>query len=146
VLDRSAELVAWAAQRLPVVREQGFPSGASAIGVEAEDGRLMGVVVFHDYQPAYGTLQVSAVAEDPRWMRARDVFALMFDYAFRHCGARKLYSVTPASNQRALRFVWGLGFKPEARLQLQLGADDAVISRLFVWEHYGEQTKTAHAA
>ncbi len=145
VYDRSDELVRWAEQRLDVVRDQGFPEGARAIGVQAADGQIMGVVVFHDYQPAYRTIQVSAVADDPRWMRARSAFQLMFRYAFDVCGADKIYSLTPAKNGRALRFVWGLGFKPEAVLKRQFGRDDAVVSAL-VREEFYEQAQTAACA
>jgi len=144
VLDRSADLVEWARQRLPVVSEQGFPDGAAAIGVADSAGKIMGVVVFHDWQPAYRTMQVSAVAEDARWVRARSAFSTMFDYAFGHCGVEKLWSLTPAKNIRALRFVRAVGFEPEARLSRQFGDDDAIVSALH--RKFYEQAKTAGPA
>lgn len=127
----SRGLVMWAEQRLPLLHGQGFAASAQAIGVASEAGDIMGAIVFHDWQPAYRTLQVSAVSVDPRWMRARGCFARMWRYGFIECGARKLWSATPAKNARALKFVKGLGFHEEARLKEHFGDDDAVICARF---------------
>lgn len=134
VLDRSAEMLAWASERIAEMHGQPFPDGASAIGVESEDGKTMGVVCFHSWEPWNRTIEVSAIAEDPRWMRARAAFDMMFRYAFYVCECDKIWSRTPRRNERALRFVWGLGFEPEAILSRQFGDDDAVISRMFRWD------------
>lgn len=143
----SAELVAWASERIDALHGQGFPEPATAMGIESEAGDLLGVVVFHDYQPAFGTMQVSAISEDARWLRARNAWRMMFRYAFEVCGVQKLYSLTPASNKRALRFVLnGLKFKAEAVLQRQFGDDDAIMSCFFREWFESEQTEAAAAA
>jgi RimJ/RimL family protein N-acetyltransferase len=131
VLNRSAELLAWSADRIAPMHGRPFPVGSTAIGVESGDGRVMGVIAFHDWQPEYRTIQVSAVAEDPRWMRARAAFDLMWRYCWDVCKVDKIWSATPSRNRRALRFVWGLGFRQEAVLERHYGDDDAVISRIF---------------
>lgn len=136
VLDRSDELVAWAAQRIENMGGAPFNDGARAIGVESEDGRVLGVVVFSDWYPQYGTMQVSFAAEDPRWLRARSAIETMHHYAFTVCKVRKLWSLTPVDNRRALRaVVKGFGFRPEAVLEHQFGLDrHAILSRKYVWE------------
>ena len=136
VLDRSAEIVAWAARQITLMHGRPFPEPASAIGVENARGEIVGAVVFHDHHPYYRTIQVSAVSIDPRWMQARDAFREMFRYCFEVCGVDKIYSLTPRSNERALRFVWGLGFKAEAILTRQFGDEDAVLSSCFRWDYY----------
>lgn len=134
------ELTAWAAARIPNMRGDPFPDSATAAGVAIE-GKLAGVVVFSDWRPHWRTMQVSAVAEDARWMRARDAWDWMFDYAFLDCDIDKLWSVTPASNRRALKFVWGLGFVKEAVLERHFDTEDAIISRLFADDYYAAREK-----
>ncbi len=146
VFDRSRELVSWAADRIPELHGQGFPSEAQAIGIEDSAGRTLGVVVFHNYEPWYGTIEVSAVSEDARWMRARDAWRRMHQYVFEGCACQKMWSRTPASNERALRFLRALGFKQEARLPRQFGTDDAVISAKYKEDWQSEQTPHAIAA
>jgi RimJ/RimL family protein N-acetyltransferase len=99
--------------------------------IEDSDGRILGVVCFHSWEPWNRTIEVSAVSEDPRWMRARSAWHTMFAYAYEVCGADKIWSRTPASNERALRFLKAVGFQREAVLKRQFGDDDAVLSCRF---------------
>lgn len=145
VLDRSDEMVEWAAARIPELYGQGFPEGATAIGVADKDGAILGVVCFHSYEPWNRTIEVSAVSESARWMLARDAWAAMFDYAYLGCNVDKIWSRTPARNERALRFLKAVGFEREAVLPHQFGDDAAVISAKYKWNHY-EQAKTAARA
>lgn len=141
----SDTLVRWAAARIPELHGQPFPDNATAMGVESEKGDVMGVVCFHSWEPWNGTIEVSAVSEDARWLMARKAWAAMFDYAFLTCDAQKIWSRTPRRNERALRFLRALGFTYEAILPRQFGDDDAVISHRFR-EQYYEQTQGAQAA
>jgi RimJ/RimL family protein N-acetyltransferase len=141
----SATLLAWAAPRIPELHGQPFPDAAQAMGVESEAGDILGVVAFHSWEPWNGTIEVSAVSEDARWLLARKAWAAMFDYAFLACNTQKIWSRTPAKNERALRFLKALGFTREAVLPRQFGDDDAVISSKFRERHY-EQATRAHAA
>lgn len=140
ILDRSDELVAWAGERL-----RPFADNTTAIGVADDAGKVLGVVCFHSWEPWNRTMEVSAVSEDARWLLARDAWRQMFAYAFEACGVDKLWSRTPAKNERALRFLRALKFKREAVLSRQFGDDDAVISCLFRWD-YEQQEQNAKAA
>ena len=146
ILDRSAEMVAWAGERIPELHGQGFPEATTAIGIEDSDGRILGVVAFHSFEPWNRTIEVSAVAEDPRWMRAREAWRLMFSSAYDVCGVDKIWSRTPASNERALRFLRAVGFEREAVLRRHFGDDDAVISCRFKEDWINEQATRANAA
>lgn len=143
---QSATLLQWAAARIEELHGQPFPDNATAMGVESETGALLGVVAFHSWEPWNGTIEVSAVSEDARWLLARKAWAAMFDYAFQTCDCHKIWSRTPRSNKRALRFLKALGFEYEAILPRQFGADDAVISHRFREEYYLEQTQSPRAA
>lgn len=141
----SAELVAWAAERIECMREFGAPRNATAMGVEDSTGRVVGVVLFHSWEPDFGTIECSAAAADARWLLARAAIARMWEYAFVTCNCQKIWSRTPARNKRALRMLKALGFTYEAVLKRQCGEDDAVISYRFRESYYG-QARSAVAA
>ena len=101
ILGPRDRLVNWAAARIAHMHGQTFPASATAVGVGV-DGELAGVIVFSDWRPRFGTMQVSAAAVDARWMRCRAAFDWMWNYAFCECDVTKLWSVTPARNRRAL--------------------------------------------
>lgn len=145
VWDRSEEAMAWAAARIPEMHGRPFPDGRACAFVR--DGEIVGVVAFHDFQPEYRTIQVSAVSEDARWTLARSCWAEAWDYAFKTCGCDKVWTLTPHDNIRALRFVRALGFTAEAILEHQFGPGrHAVFSRRYSWDHYREQTQSTRAA
>lgn len=129
ILDRSRELVLWAAERIDEVkRAGGFANGTRGLGIEDSNGKLMFVACFHTYEPWNGTMEVSIAAEDARWMTARRSIAEIFDYVFVTAKVRKLWTRTPARNERALRVLKGLGFEREAVLKKQFGDDDMIVS------------------
>lgn len=141
----SAELVAWAAERLKAAN--GAPVDASAMGVEDSEGRILGVVMFTNWEPWFGTIECSAAADDARWLLAREAINRMWAYAFETCGVQKVWARTPLKNKRALRMVKALGMTFEAKLPRQFGNDDAIISHRFreEWTH-GRQVATTRAA
>jgi len=88
----------------------GMASGASA------NDKLWGVVLFHDFDRQHLTCQASTVSWNPRWAQKRviiDVLAI----PFLQYGCRKVYTLTPHTNERALKFNAGIGFKREATLR-----------------------------
>lgn len=132
ILDRSREMVLWAADRIAEVKAAGgFANGTRGIGIADSDGNILAVACFHSWEPWYGTMEVSIAAADPRWMRARKCIAEIFDYVFTTTNTQRLWSRTPSRNTRALRALKGLGFTYEAVLKRQFGDDDAVISYRF---------------
>lgn len=142
----SDTLVAWAAARIPELHGRPFLDTMTAMGVESAKGDLMGVVVFHNWEPESGTMQVSAAADDARWLLARKAVAEMRRYVFITCDCQKIWSITPRKNVRALRVVKAFGLTPEAILKRQLGDDDAVISGQFREQVYGQEVRSTKAA
>jgi hypothetical protein len=90
-----------------------------ASGNSAED-KLMGAVLYHSYDPGRGLIEVSAVIWNPRCV-LRGALVDVYAIPFLQYGVRKMYTFTPHTNERALRFNRGLGFKQEAVLRHHFG-------------------------
>lgn len=142
----SAELVQWAAARIPELHGREFLDTHTGMGVEDSAGRILGVVCFHNYDPDAGTMQVSAAADDARWLLAREAIRVMRHYVFIVCDCQKIWSITPAKNRRGIRLLKALGLTPEATLKRHLKDDDAVISRQFREEIIGQEVRSSRAA
>jgi RimJ/RimL family protein N-acetyltransferase len=110
-------LTAWAAARIPHVGAAGFgPCWAAGV---VRGNVLAAVVIYHDWQPEAGTVQVSVAADTPRWA-SREVLAALLGLAFNGglgSPIRKVWSAIASPNERALRFNAGIGFTREAVLR-----------------------------
>lgn len=134
------DLLDWFVARLPAQdpRETWPRDQVRCAGMVDDRGALAGVVVFHHWSPTYRRVQVSAAAADPRWMRARQAWRALFDYAFDYLGVSKVYAETPMANARAMRFIKATGLKYRAVLQHHFGPGvHGMVSDLSVWEHRG---------
>lgn len=131
ILGYDAEVAAWAAGRIEHLGPAGF-GPCTAIGVAPDDSpyHLAAAVVYHDYQPTWRTMQISATAVDPRWAQ-RGVIRACLSYPFDQLKIRKLWSCIGSGNERALRFNKGLGFTQEAILAKHFGTEHAIITRMF---------------
>lgn len=107
----------WVAERIPHMAGGDF-GPCVAVGIVRGNSMAAGVV-WHDYQPALGTMQASVAADDPRWAYPATLREL-FAYPFRQLGLRKVWAITPHTNERAIRFVVGIGFSREAVLSEQI--------------------------
>jgi RimJ/RimL family protein N-acetyltransferase len=123
----------WVRQHIPHMGTGFGPS--AAIGVTDETGSPMAGVVFHDYQPAYGTIQLSAAAISPRWASRRLVGSIL-QYPFGELKVHKVWTATQHENARALKFNEGVGFTKEATLRDHFGAGvHAVICRMLLKDY-----------
>lgn len=124
----TARVVQWMVARIPHMAGGDF--GPCVAGGVVRDGAVVAAVAFHDWQGGYGTLQCSMAADTPRWA-TRGVLTALFHYAFVTAGANKLFTTTPHTNERALRFNAGIGMRREAVLRHQFGPKQhAVISSM----------------
>lgn len=119
VRDDSENVAAWVAAQVPHVGVAGF-GACKAIGVVSNDGSPLCGVVFHDYQPIAKSMQISLAAVSARWA-TKKILADILSYPFEELGLFKVWSVTPADNERAQRFALGIGFRKEATLRHQFG-------------------------
>lgn len=116
----------WVKRRLPTVSDFGPCTG---IGV-AKDGKPIAGVIYHMYDDHFKTMMVSIAADSPRWA-SRGIILALLHYPFEQLQIRKLWSVMAMSNQRAIRFNKGIGFRQEAILARHFGKDHAVVTRMF---------------
>jgi hypothetical protein len=130
--EERALVVAWAAERIEAVRGSDFgPCQAAGVVVH---GQMAAAVIFHDWQDGARTMQLSMAADSPRWA-APAVLRGLFRYAFVTAGANKLWTATPHTNARALRFNHGIGMKQEATLRHHFGPKShAVICSMIAAE------------
>ncbi len=122
-------VAAWVARELGI-RDFG-PS--SAFGVADESGKIVGGIVFHNYQPQYRSVEVSIAMLTPRWANP-GIIRRTLSYAFDTLNVRRITATTPRKAASARRFLTKLGFRYEGMAWKGFGTDDAVISGLRDYE------------
>lgn len=108
--DKAAD---WVANRIPDC-ERGF-GACRAFAVIGET--ILAGVVFHNWSPAAGVIEVSAAAANPRWI-TRNVLSQLFAYAYDTCDCQAVVIRTPEDNERV------------RRLWRSFGASEHIIPRL----------------
>jgi len=116
LFGHDADVSTWVADHIPHVTEFG---PCAAIGIVSRETLIAGVV-YHDFQPAFRTIQLSMAAVSPMWARRENIAGLLH-YPFRQLGAFKVWTMTPFDNQPALKVNLHIGFKREAILAHQFG-------------------------
>ncbi|HLI66322.1 MAG TPA: GNAT family protein [Caulobacteraceae bacterium] len=129
VLDQSEAVAAWVAARIPQMEGAGDFGACAAIGVAAEDGRALGGVVFHNYQPRFRNIEASFASESPRWLTRRLIGQIMA-YPFDQLACQRLTAITPKKAAAARAFLDHFGFKREGVVRKGFGDDDAIVSGL----------------
>lgn len=104
----------YAAKKLDQPR--GFGPCTTAVAVDAKSA-VSAVLVFHNYQPEAGVIEVSAVADDAKWAQ-RGVLKEAFSYIYDQLGCQMAAARCDVSNDRV------------RRLWKAFGADEYVIPRL----------------
>ena len=61
--------------------ERGFEENARAIGVIDSKGRLIGGIVYHNFNPEHGVIEMSGASLSKRWLNKR-VIKTIFSYPF----------------------------------------------------------------
>jgi RimJ/RimL family protein N-acetyltransferase len=143
VLDQSPAVAAWVAARIPQMTGAADFGLASAIGVVAEDGRALGGVVFHNYQPRFRNIEVSFASDTPRWL-TRNLIRQILAYPFDQLDCARITAITPKKAHAARAFLDHFGFKREGVVRWGFGDDDAIVSGLLKREWLG--TRWAAAA
>lgn len=78
-------------------------------------GDFVAGLVFHNWTPEYGVIEVSAAATDSKWAQ-RNILSEALEYVFRH---NQLAVARCSENNKRVRRLWRA-----------LGADEVVIPRL----------------
>ena len=109
-------VAAWVCERIPHVRDFG---PCAAIGVMT-GGRLVAGVVYHDYQPDFGSVQLSMAADSSTWAR-RELIAGLLHYPFEQLGCWSVFTLTPEDNKKAVKVNEHIGFKKKTILPHAFG-------------------------
>lgn len=143
VRNDSANVARWVAMHIPEVQDRGFLS-AKAIGVISDSGDPLGGVVFHNFQPGFGTISVSVAAVSPRWLTHR-IIADILSYPFEEIGLFKVWGGISIKNERSQRFCSGMGFTKEGTLRHQFGyKNHAVMYGMTAPEFAAKYRKESH--
>ena len=87
------------------------------------DARLIGGVVYHEWQPDAGVMQLSAAGVTPKWL-APQVIRAMFDFPFRWNGAQMVVLRVSERNERMVSIARRFGFEG-IRVPRLRGRDEA---------------------
>ena len=121
-----AEVAEWTANLIPHVEDFG---PCIAIGVQSR-GRLIAGVVYNEFNPRYGIIQLSMAAVSPMWAR-KEIIAELLHYPFEQLGVYKVFTAIPADNAMAIKVNSHVGLKREAVLAHHFGKKrHAVIMRI----------------
>lgn len=90
-------------------------ANAKAMAFEHK-GEIVGGLVFNNWEPEHGTIEVTVAATNPRWM-TREILSEAARYAFEKCKCHALVARTTEKN-------------PSARMWRSLGADETSIPHL----------------
>ena len=90
----------------------GFPSGnMRAIGIINEDNELIAGIVYFNYNPEAGTIEMSAEALPKQNWLTRTTLAVMFQYPFIHCNCQMLITKTMARSLHVRRMMKAMGLR-----------------------------------
>lgn len=125
------ELVAeFAAALIPHCR-RGFGPNVKTLAVIDEDDQLIAGMVFHNFDPEAGVIEISGAATHPRWLSRRTLGA-MHAYPFVTCGCQMIAQRVPADNMRLLSILDRYGYEL-TKVPRLFGRDrDGVLATLTV--------------
>lgn len=122
----------WVQDLIPHVDDFG---PCEAIGV-VENDKLIAGIVYHDFQPKFGTVQLSMAAINPRWAKKQNIKDLL-SIPFEQFDCYKVWTATPLDNAKALKINAHIGFKREAVLSSMFGKNrHGVIMRMLAPDFY----------
>lgn len=103
--------------------------GHTSLGVLNSSMMLTAGVIFHEWNPSTGVIELSAASIDRRWL-SRPVLKAMFSYPFDGIGCQMVVLRVSAKNENAA----GRGIK---RIAKAYGFTEIVVPRLFGRAHDG---------
>jgi RimJ/RimL family protein N-acetyltransferase len=96
-----------------------------AVGIVNDAGDLIGGVVFHNWDPESGVIEISASATDKRWFMAARQF--MYDFAFEACGCQMIVQRNDASNEYLNRQMRRFGYTEHRIARLRGRDEDGIV-------------------
>ena len=101
---------AFVARLIPHCR-RGFGHNISTIGViEVDSGDLVAGIVYHDWNPDAGLIEISAAALPGEPWLSRETIRRMYQYPFLGCNCQMVAQRLPADDERQLFMLARYGF------------------------------------
>jgi RimJ/RimL family protein N-acetyltransferase len=110
-------------------RERGLPEASTAIGVIDGDGVLCGGIVYHDYDPEAGVIEMSSAATNKRWLTRATLYGL-FSYPFDGLGCQMVAARHSANDKALARIFRAYGFHQVVIPRLFGRTEDGIVSTL----------------
>jgi hypothetical protein len=131
------EIVArFVADLIPHAR-RGFSPNAKAIGVIDASGSMIAGLVYHNYDPEAGIIEISAAALPGKYWMTRETLKRMYQFPFHQCGCQMVVQRVPADDLRQLGMMAAYDFTL-INVPRMFGRDrDGVLGTLTVeaWEN-----------
>lgn len=124
-LATGAEVVRWVADRLGMERGFGPCDGVGLV----RDGQIVGGVVYTNFNPEAGVIEMTAYADDPSWMN-RQMLGVIFDIPFIENRCQLLVWRVSVRNTHVARLAERLGFKAHLIPRLRGRDEDEIIFTL----------------
>jgi len=130
ILQMDKQVATWVWDKCSNVKFALPDNSYKGIGVSNSNGMLAGFV-YSDWQPEFGTIEMSLAAVSPRWA-SRRIISFLLAYPFNDLDCQRISVVTSENNQKALRLAQGVGFVKEALIERHYGMNEnAIVLRLF---------------
>jgi len=91
------------ADMIPHVGAHGFGPAAKTIGIVNANGLLVAGIVYHNYDPGAGLIEISGAALPGQQWLTRETIRRQYQYPFHQCGCQMIVQRNPADNERLLR-------------------------------------------
>lgn len=87
---------------------------------------LIAGIIYHNFISEYKNIEVSMVAASPKWA-TKQVLKELLSYPFNQLGCQRITTCIAKSNERAIKFNLGIGFKHEGIIRRGCGNEDMFI-------------------
>lgn len=120
-------LARWAADHIWEGGNQQFGE-CKTMGV-VRDGNLIAAMVFHNWNPECGVIEISGAGTDKRWL-SRVTLRAMFAYPFEDIGCQMVVMRVSERNEALARMLTVYGFKSHRIPRLRGRDEDEIIFTL----------------
>jgi hypothetical protein len=156
VYGHDALVADFVSRLIPELHGRSLARSSKAFGVVNKQGELIAGMVYHNWDPEAGVIEMSGAAIDPRWLNV-ETLRRMYTYPYLGLGCQMTFMRVAASNERLLRQLAAFNYA-FIKMPRMLGRDqDAVLCQLTVeawsankvcqrYKHHLEATHVSEAA
>jgi hypothetical protein len=128
LFDHDDDVAKFVASLIPNM-QRGFGKDKAAIGVLDDDGALIAGLVYNNWNPDFGTIELTGASVCRRWM-TRDVLQFMYDYPFLVCKCQMLLQYNSVRNKHLNEQLRRAGFNEYPVRRLRGRDEDGILFTL----------------